>query len=211
MPLLENRKSLVLFLIFTVLSFSAQIFANQQAIDLASLPGNKTLGLIEQLPDGGKKLSSQGWWGIAGIFAERLPEDSLSYDLVLRGSRLKGSDGVGIVFPVGNDKVAAVFGGWSGRIDGLKFVDGLGPDDSRNPTAKSSKLVNGSPFEIKIEVRPKNLKVYWNGTLHFELNHLAHKLTADSNANSYEGLGLYILKGTLTLNSWTLSAPGRTP
>ncbi len=74
--------------------------------------------------------------------------------------RVSGGDFFGsVTFPVRDDKtfVTFVLGGWGGSQVGLSCIDGY--DASENTTGSSQRFENGRWYRIRIEVRPKEIKV----------------------------------------------------
>ena len=187
-------------------SFAALIpfVAIAKPVDLLTLKPTQTMGSVERTATGETELNA-GFFSVAGIY-QQMPLKGKSFDISAVFTRSRGSDGIGFVIPVGQQKVAAVFGGWGGRYDGLYRVDGMDPSDSRNPTRRNSKLLNGDAISLKISVRPNKVSVYANGELHFDLDPGTHQLSVLKELDSrfQDGLGVYVINGTVSFESWSV-------
>lgn len=161
-------------------------------------------GTVQWLADGSVGLTA-GMFGAAAVY-QQIPLGGRSFDLRAKFTRTSGSDGVGIVFPVGHQKIAAVFGGWKGHFDGLNQCDGFDPGDAHNVTQRASQLRNGASFQVLIQVRPNRLTISANGNPYIDIDPTAHKLEPVSNISQrfQDGLGFYVVNGSVKVNTWTL-------
>lgn len=173
-------------------------------LDLLALKPTETSGTVQRTESGSTELSA-GLFGAAAIY-HKLNFANKAYDLKASFARTRGSDGVGFVIPVGSQHVALVLGGWGGRYDGLNRVNGFDPSDNRNPSRRASKLVNGNDVELVVRVRPGKIMVQLDGATHIELDTSQNKLSVldDIRKRFGQGLGLYIVNGTLDVTSWTV-------
>jgi hypothetical protein len=88
----------------------------------------------------------------------------VNYAIEYGAMRVSGGDFFGsATFPVRDKEtfVTFVLGGWGGSQVGLSCIDGY--DASENATGSSQKFENGRWYQIRIEVRPKEIKVLLDG------------------------------------------------
>ncbi len=84
----------------------------------------------------------------------------VDYAINYEAQRVSGGDFFGsVTFPVRDEKtfVTFVLGGWGGSQVGLSCIDGY--DASENTTGSSQRFENGRWYRLRIEVRPKEIKV----------------------------------------------------
>jgi hypothetical protein len=187
-----------------LVAFLFSLPAQASPLDLLALKPAETSGTVQKTESGSTELSA-GLFSAAAIY-HKLSFANKAYDLKASFARTRGSDGVGFVIPVGSQYVALVLGGWGGRYDGLNRVNGFDPSDNRNPSRRASKLVNGNDVELVVRVRPGKITVQLDGATHIELDTSQNKLSVldDIKKRFGQGLGLYIVNGTLDVTSWTV-------
>ncbi len=189
--------SMILALLVSVHSYAAPV-------NLLERAPTEITGTVQKTDYGTLELQA-GLFGAAAVY-HRLNYAGKAFDMKATFARTRGSDGVGLVIPVGSQNVALVLGGWGSRYDGLNRVDGYDPSDNRNPTRRASKVKNGEDLELLIQVRPGKIVVHVNGQKHIELDTTKHKLSVldDIKKRFSEGLGLYVVNGALDLSAWTI-------
>ena len=98
---------------------------------------------------------------LAGMtFRGGLP--TVPYRLSVEATRLYGADFfLGVTFPVADDHLTLVLGGWGGMVSGLSSLDGI--DASRNATRTLRHFPNGRRHEIAIEVTESAVRVRVDG------------------------------------------------
>ena len=98
---------------------------------------------------------------LAGMtFRGALP--TVPYRLSVEATRLYGADFfLGVTFPVSDDHLTLVLGGWGGMVSGLSSLDGL--DASRNATKTLRHFPNGKRHEVEIEVTETDGRVRVDG------------------------------------------------
>lgn len=195
---MEATVKLILIALFLSLS------ARAETVNLLAPNPTQATGTVDRNVDGSVNFTA-GFFGVAAIY-QQIPLQGRSYDLRAKFTRTNGSDGIGVVFPVGNQKIAAVFGGWGGRYDGLNQCDGYDPSDARNPTQRASAVRNGAALQLLIQVRPNRLTITANGKPYIDIDPTAHKLEPVSNITQrfQDGLGFYVVNGSVHVDTWVL-------
>ena len=98
---------------------------------------------------------------LAGLtFRGDLPR--VPYRLSVEATRLYGADFfLGVTFPVADDHLTLVLGGWGGMVSGFSSIDGL--DASRNATRTLRHFPDGDRHEVEIEVTGTDVRVLVDG------------------------------------------------
>ena len=179
-------------------------FSHAIPVDLMARTPTEISGTVDRSATGAASLDG-GYFSMAAIY-QKISLRGKSYNLTATFTRVRGGDGVGLIFPVGEQKAAAVFGGWGASFDGLNRVNGQDPSNPRNPTSRRTKIVNGEKVRIKIQVRPDRVSVFVNDQPHFDLDPRANQISvlSDIDQKFDDGLGIYIVRGTLNLESWAV-------
>lgn len=96
--------------------------------------------------------------GITGItLKEEFPK--VNYELSLQAKRVEGSDFFcGVTFPVKNDFLTLVIGGWGGSITGLSCIDG--EDAANNITYDFRKFENNRWYNIRLNVDEEKIQAW---------------------------------------------------
>jgi sugar phosphate isomerase/epimerase len=81
----------------------------------------------------------------------------MGYEVELEAQRVTGSDFFcGLTFPVGEECMTYVVGGWGGALVGLSSIDGN--DASENETTQFVKFENGRWYRIRLRVVPGKIE-----------------------------------------------------
>jgi len=84
------------------------------------------------------------------------------YELEVTARRVDGNDFFcGLTFPVGEQFLTLVLGGWGGAVCGLSSIDGQ--DAWNNATCTSRRFVNGVDYTIRLEVMPARIVATLDG------------------------------------------------
>jgi len=96
--------------------------------------------------------------GISGItLKEEFPK--VNYELSLQARRVEGTDFFcGVTFPVKNDFLTLVIGGWGGSITGLSCIDG--EDAANNITYDFRKFENNRWYNIRLNVDEEKIQAW---------------------------------------------------
>ena len=96
--------------------------------------------------------------GITGItLKEEFPR--VDYELSLQAKRVDGEDFFcGITFPVNNEFVTLVIGGWGGSITGLSCIDG--EDAANNITYDFRKFENNKWYNVRLNVTEEKIEAW---------------------------------------------------
>jgi hypothetical protein len=85
-----------------------------------------------------------------------------SYQLEVQATRVYGADFfLGITFPVRDEHLTLVLGGWGGGLCGLSCIDGA--DASENATRTYRDFPNGKRQTVLIEVTAERVRAFANG------------------------------------------------
>jgi hypothetical protein len=92
---------------------------------------------------------------LSGItWTEAFPKQS--YELALEAQRVDGSDFFcGLTFPVGDDPLSLIVGGWGGGVVGLSSIDGQ--DAARNDTTLFRAFETGRWYAVRVRVTPERI------------------------------------------------------
>ena len=78
------------------------------------------------------------------------------YELALEAQRVDGSDFFcGLTFPVGDDPLSLIVGGWGGGVVGLSSIDGQ--DAARNDTTLYRAFDKGRWYAVRVRVTPERV------------------------------------------------------
>jgi hypothetical protein len=92
---------------------------------------------------------------LSGItWTEAFPKQN--YELALEAQRVDGSDFFcGLTFPVGDDPLSLIVGGWGGGVVGLSSIDGQ--DAARNDTTLFRAFETGRWYAVRVRVTPERI------------------------------------------------------
>jgi len=82
-------------------------------------------------------------------YTGKVPQDD--YEIALEGMRVDGMDfWCGLTFPVGDNHMSLILGGWGGSLVGLSCIDGL--DASENETSQAIEFVQKRWYRVRVRV-----------------------------------------------------------
>ncbi len=81
------------------------------------------------------------------------------YEVTFQGQRVEGRDfWAGLTFPVGEDPLTLILGGWGGAITGLSSIDGF--DASSNQTSTFIQYDNWRWYRVRLAVNHESVRVW---------------------------------------------------
>lgn len=87
---------------------------------------------------------------------------TMDYEVTLKAMRVSGNDFFcGMTFPVNENHLTLVVGGWSGTVVGLSCLDGY--DASENETATSKSFQKNRWYDIRLRVADNIVQVWIDG------------------------------------------------
>jgi len=102
---------------------------------------------------GDNGLSVAGNAGLARLSLPVVIEGS--YDLLVEFTRRSGDNDVNLILPVGRTSCVLMLSGWSGKVSGLRIIDGK--DADANVTGRRpGTLVNGHRYRVMVNVHLRN-------------------------------------------------------
>ena len=85
----------------------------------------------------------------------------MNYEVTLQAKRVTGNDFFcGLTFPVNDDYLTLVIGGWAGTVVGLSSIDGL--DASENETSTMKVFERNRWYDIRLRVHNNIINVWIN-------------------------------------------------
>jgi hypothetical protein len=133
-------------------------------------------------------------------FQRKLPRDN--YELKWSANRVQGSDFfVGLTFPVGEDYVSFISGGWGGGISGLSSLNGN--DASENKTTQYDAFDNDTWYEFKLRVDPESITVWRNGESLFSIKRAQHTLSIRNEVRVSRPLGYSVFQSDVLLKDFS--------
>ncbi len=107
--------------------------------------------------DDGCLVLRRGRPGTAARYAGRFPK--ANYEIELEARRVAGSDFFcGLTFPVGEEALSLICGGWGGSITGLSCIDG--EPAAENETAGHREFENGRWYKIRLRVTDTKIEAW---------------------------------------------------
>ncbi len=108
----------------------------------------------------GKLIISAGD-GASGVTWDGQPLPKMNYEVTLEASRIQGQDFFcGLTFPVNEDYLTLVVGGWGGSVVGLSSLDGR--DAANNETGTLKTFSNGRWYHIRLCVQNDRIEAWIN-------------------------------------------------
>ena len=127
----------------------------------------------------------------------------INYEVTLEAKRISGNDFFcGMTFPVNDDPLTLIVGGWGGTVVGLSSIDGL--DASENFTGIYKTFENNRWYQIRLVVAEKSVKAWIDeiNVVHFEIGD--HKLSIRPEVLLSRPFGITSWKTTAALKNITL-------
>lgn len=85
-----------------------------------------------------------------------------NYQISLQAKRISGNDFFcGLTFPVNENFLTLVVGGWGGTVVGLSCLDGL--DASENETSSMKNFQKNRWYEIKVQIKNNSVEAWIDG------------------------------------------------
>jgi hypothetical protein len=98
-----------------------------------------------------------------------------SYELEVTAARLDGSDFFcGLTFPVGEDHLTLVLGGWGGSLCGLSSLDGN--DAAHNDTRCLRQFADGTEYTVRLAVATDRVEASLDGRPLCRIDPRRHRL-----------------------------------
>ncbi len=100
----------------------------------------------------------------------------MSYEVTLDAKRVKGSDFFcGITFPVGDDYLSLVLGGWGGGTTGISNLDGMSAVE--NTTTGFQEFEQDHWYQVRLAVTNEKVEVWIDKEQIVDVDHEEHKLS----------------------------------
>lgn len=111
------------------------------------------------------------------------------YEITLEARRVAGDDFFcGLTFPVGEQGLSLIMGGWSGQVVGLSCIDGFYAID--NDTTRGIEFEQGRWYRIRVRVTKPQIDVWVDDERIIELKTEGHQLTVSDEMQPCAPLGL---------------------
>lgn len=105
--------------------------------------------------NGGEPATGVRWTG---------PFPRQGYEIRFEGQRVKGSDFFcGLTFPIEEESLTLILGGWGGWVVGCSCIDGRYAID--NDTCEPVRFKNLQWYEVRLRVAPDNIKIWIDGEI----------------------------------------------
>ena len=128
----------------------------------------------------GSPLSGITWQGA-------LPQGE--YEVEVTAARVSGNDFFcALTFPVGQDHLTLVLGGWGGTVCGLSSLDGL--DAAHNETRTLRRFEAGRYYTTRVVVRAATVEAHLDGELLCRMNRADHTLSLRPEVQLSRPLGI---------------------
>lgn len=112
-----------------------------------------------------------------------------NYEIELEARRTKGFDFFcGLTFPVGEQHVSFILGGWGGGVVGISSIDGL--DASENDTTQYRDFKINQWYKVRVRVDPKQISGWIDEKLAVEQPRADHQFSIRNELELCLPLGL---------------------
>ncbi|MEO8493450.1 MAG: DUF1080 domain-containing protein [Planctomycetota bacterium] len=100
----------------------------------------------------------------------------MNYEVTLEAKRIEGSDFFcGLTFPVGEDHLSLVIGGWGGGTTGISNLDGMSAIE--NQTTGFQEFEQNRWYRIRLRVTDEKVKTWVDDDQIVDVEHRKHKLS----------------------------------
>ena len=107
----------------------------------------------------------------------------------MTAARVSGNDFFcALTFPVGQDHLTLVLGGWGGTVCGLSSLDGL--DAAHNETRTLRRFEAGRYYTTRVVVRAATVEAHLDGELLCRMNRADHTLSLRPEVQLSRPLGI---------------------
>lgn len=122
----------------------------------------------------------------------------IDYEFSVDAQRVDGSDFFcGLTFPVGDDHLTLVLGGWGGSLVGISCLDDK--DASDNKTMRTMLFEDRTTYRVGIRVTPTRVVATLDGKTIVDLDPRAHRLSLRPEVEPSKPLGISCFATTATL------------
>ena len=129
-----------------------------------------------------------------------------AYTLEVQATRVYGTDFfLGLTFPVQDEHVTLVLGGWGGGLCGLSCIDGK--DASMNATRTFRNFPNGKRQTVIIEVSAERIRAFTNGEILVDTSIAGKRLSLRNEVTPSRPLGVAAFATQTILHSVRLALP----
>ncbi len=140
---------------------------------------------------------------LTGVTWEGPPLPKQNYEVQLEAKRVDGTDFFcGLTFPVGEDYLSFILGGWGGGLVGLSCLDGY--DASENHTTDYVEFQSDRWYQVRLRVTEKQVAVWLDGKKIVEVDPTRHKLSLRMEVESSRPFGIAAWQTTAALRNITL-------
>lgn len=125
------------------------------------------------------------------------------YELEVEAARLAGTDFfAGITFPVGEEHLTLILGGWGGALVGLSCIDGQ--DAAGNETRRTIPFERGKPVTARIRVNAARVEVVLDGSTLYSIERAGRvfSLRAEVLPSRPLGIATYATRSEISVVRW---------
>ena len=120
-------------------------------------------------------------------YTGKVPRDN--YEITLEAIRVDGSDFFcGLTFPVGDDHMSLILGGWGGSLVGLSCIDEK--DASENKTERTIHFDDGRWYGVRLRVTAGKIRVWLDGKQIIDVSRPGHRISIRSEVEPSLPLGI---------------------
>lgn len=96
---------------------------------------------------------------LTGITLKQKDFPKSNFEIELEAKRIEGGDFLcGLTYPVGDEHISFIAGGWGGGVVGISSIDGF--DASENATTGFREFKNGQWYKFRVRVDDKSIKAW---------------------------------------------------